>query len=276
MAPPTFSVELSLEDPFEAGELGVHNEPDEINRLLIQTNEHSSQAIFKTQLQRISYGHLSDNTPAALIVFQSHFHFTSRNRLKQATIRLALADTVEHTDPQKAPRIIKIAPLWQQGKPAEQTTSSAASLGVAAGDPPFPLITLRKDVVSERHQTRHAETKGMIVSHHPRNHPKILNRAIWNIEENSVQQVGIPPFFRGAVLVRYERAFQMAMQVDVVQGFVNSTLEFFRKSGRVKDDPVRFAPGKSYPPDAGSGGDFETIDLEELIELPVPGAMLGI
>jgi hypothetical protein len=278
MPPPTLSIELSLEDTFEPTELGVHNELNEINSLLIQTNETTSQAIFKTELQQISYGHLSDKTPAALIVFRSHFHFTSRNRLKRANIRLALADTLEPTNPEKAPRIIKIAPLWQQGKPAEQTTSSTASLGAAVGDPRVALINLRRDVVSERHQVRHAEIRGVIASHHPRKHPKILNRAVWNIEENTVQQVGIPPFFRGAVLVRYEpeRAFQMAMQVDVVQGFVNSALEFLRKSGRVKDDPVCFTPGKLHPPDAGSGGDFEKIELEELIELPGPSAILGI
>lgn len=272
MIPPEFSIELCLQDPFEATELGVHNEPNEINRLLIQTDERTSQAIFKTELQQISYSRLHDNTPVALIVFQSQFHFTSRNRIKRAVIRLALTDTHSPTDPEKAPRVVKIAPLWQQGNPAEQTTSSMTSRGASIGASSFMVINHSSNTTCERHQTHHAEIKGVIASYHTRKHPSILNRANWSIEENDIQQVGIPPFFRAAILVRYERAFQMTVEVDVVQGFADSVLQFLRKSG-VRDDPVCFSPGQSYPADAE---DFMDIELEELIELPVPRAIPGI
>jgi len=76
--------------------------------------------------------------------------------------------------------------------------------------------------------------------------------------------------------VRYERPFQMEVEVDVVQGFANSILQFLRKSGRARDDPVNFNPEKSYPADARNEEDFGRIELEELIELPVPKAIPGI
>src|SRR5262245_56447376 len=64
--PPTLTLELHLQDSFQTAELGIRNDVNEISRLLIQT-EFTSQAIFKTKLQRISYGYLPDGSPAALI-----------------------------------------------------------------------------------------------------------------------------------------------------------------------------------------------------------------
>jgi hypothetical protein len=149
-------------------------------------------------------------------------------------------------------------------------------LGASFNVPPsFAICGCGGSVVNERPQTRHAQIKGIIASHHPRKNPSILNRVIWNVEENDVQQSGIPPFFRGAILVRYERPFQMSVEVNVVQGFAGLKLQFFRRSAREKDDPVCFNPGKQYPPDAKKEEDFGNIDLENEVQLFVPGEILA-
>jgi len=176
MALPTFQIDLDLEDdPFQAAELDVHNEPNEINRLLIQTAKTASQAIFKTELQQISYGDLADSTTAALMVFQSQFLLTSRNCINRTTIRLAFADIGAPKDPQLAPRIVKIPPLWYQARPAEQRISYTNSFGLSIND---PLSVMARNVTNERTQTRNAQIKVIIASHHTRKHPSILNRAI--------------------------------------------------------------------------------------------------
>lgn len=223
---PSLSLELSIENPLEAGELSVRNEPEEINRLLIQTEEYSSRTFVKTQLEQVSYGRYHGKE-AALIVFSSQFFYPGRNRVKGGAISVLLSDATTPKDPKQAPTIVRIAPIWVKGQETTQNVSSGVSSEIQFGHQSAGVgLTSKIENMTEKQQARSVQIKGFIASFHARKHPTVMNRVRWSIEESAADKAGIPLFFRGAMLVQCERAFEMTLEMELRQGFRGLAYDF--------------------------------------------------
>lgn len=267
-------LKLQLSD-IEDGELaGDANgtSPNEIRNLLLQTDEYASGVLFKTELQQVSYGSY-DGRPAAFIVFQSQFHYSGRNRIRAATIKVSLADAAQPVEPTCSPQVEKFAPQWRRARDTLICSEDSSSSGwptmlQASSGPRLHRVT----------HSRPAEIKGYRAPHHHRRHPNVMNRVLWSVEEDDADRQGIPPFFRGAMVVitldenSSIRPFLMSVQVDITQCFRGTVINFFRKSDNHMR-PVRFAPDIHFRDAAILDSDFTVLNLEDWIGLPRPGLL---
>ncbi|KAK2879401.1 hypothetical protein FQN49_000919 [Arthroderma sp. PD_2] len=278
-----FSIDLELIDPFEAGELNGSDgaaSPNEIHQLLLQTDEYASGVLYKTELQQLSYG-TYNGRPAVFVAFQSQFHYSGRNRIRAANIKVSLSDAAQPTDPTVAPQVENIAPIWSKGKETAQKHSAATATGVSFGPPGAPRVMVGPQWTSSlvREQTRSTKVKGYIAPHHPRRHPNILNRVLWSVEENDADRDGIPPFFRAAMIVTTPHqvadtgSFLMTVEVEVTQQFYGTVISFFRKS-RKDARSVKFTPSMSFRGNVDIAKEFELLNLDEWVISPRPGVVV--
>lgn len=282
------TLDLILDDIFDAGELAVDEDyassPDNIHRHLLQTNEYASRLFYKSELHQVSYGHYGGQ-PAAFIAFQSQFHYFGRNRISGAAIKLSLVDAAQPSSPAAAPRIAKIAPLWAKGKEATRCLSASTQQAISLGSAGLlPQLHLGQEQGMTSNQTRTAEVRGYIAPHHPRRHPDVMNRILWNVAENEANLNGLPPFFKGAMIVvapspmRQDggqeaessmRPFLMHMQVEVTQRFLGTGISFTRR-GPKDAEPVRFAPTMRFDGNNETADDLGLLKLEDWIKTPQP------
>lgn len=271
--PKEIILDLELQNAVE-DELAIHNDQEEINRQLIQVNELNSRVMIRTTLETIAYGTFKTK-PAALVVFQSQFLHSTSYRIKFAIIRLSFSDSAKPTDMSQAPRIVSLFPMHARGPESFQTETVKNTVGanvdlgrIVVGASAGAMAN--REYATSGDRRRFTEINGIITTT-KRKFPRAENRALWTIDENVVAQDGVPRFFGGAVILEYDRPFQMEIEVEVRQSVPNGRafekiVEVVRKSKRGNDDPVMFVPRQPY---SSSGkplsDDFDGLSLKDII-----------
>ncbi|KAL7896113.1 hypothetical protein HDV63DRAFT_414474 [Trichoderma sp. SZMC 28014] len=208
-------------------------------KLLIDSGEKKQ---VKAKLVRVIPGTFDEGSdPAALLVFEFHFHMPSGRRFKHSLITVTFED--EDGPSGLDPEVHRISP---EGRYA------------------LDKVTISKDVSHAIDATVNGgvDFAGMELGYHWKMHQKVENEhsgtlrglsrrlktygeetsAIWEIEEDPVAKEGIPTFLRTAIVLRLDDGsgrFHFTVEIETRE---NKLLFFGSKSSSRMVDPFNIDP----------------------------------
>lgn len=196
----------------------------------------------KAKLVRVIPGTFDeDGDPAALLVFEFHFHMPSRRRFKHTLITVTFED--EKGASILDPEVYRISPEGRyaldkvtDSKDVSYAVDAAVNGGVLGASAELGYHWKMDRNIEKEHSgtlrglSRRFKTYGEETS------------AVWEIEEDPIKEEGIPTFLRTAVILRLDDEsdrFQFTVEIETRE----SKLFFGSRSSSRKIDPFSVDPG---------------------------------
>jgi hypothetical protein len=269
-----------LPDHSEGLQLGSEPEDKEaiLNAETLAEKYFAAGASIRCDLFHVKYGKYKGKA-AGLIVFQANFDFPAKDsRIKRATIEVSFSQGGPQA--KEPTKILHYSP--DLARSAKITSVSIRRTLDVNGkvNTPSPADSLEAGLSRSKEETftrdYYREITSTLMSHsttrRTRKDRQCKNTVLWRISEDEFQKKGVPPRFRGAIIVQLpdpDRPFYAQLTLKSTQACEVRQLvkSFFQTFGQDEDVPLCFNSQFSFEAE-GLPDNLEDVDLEQLLALP--------
>ncbi|KAH9241118.1 hypothetical protein K456DRAFT_1920905 [Colletotrichum gloeosporioides 23] len=268
---------ISLVPESDSGSFHLPDRPDEaVQQNLINTSNQSSALSMKIKIAEVYHGHMihDDKTfESSLILFEMWFLSSEQaRRYRSISVTLEFLDQAGHS--RRHPTIAAMAPQkmhWLNETTYERTTRYGSNITAQFG---MNIANAGTSAHWEAEATKPVHFKATLTGRatSSRNHYATENAAIWTMEENRDEKIGVPSYLQTAVFLRrgssnpFSVRLQVRSDVDIVSG-LRRTMPFTTDVAKILDDAT-FDPHNTQTNGSKTTG-VETSALDHMERLPV-------
>ena len=252
---------------------------DETNASTLAVEYLAAGSSIRCALLHVKYGKYNGEA-AGLIIFETNFDFPAQD---SRTRRAAIEVSFSLKEPEKAtplPKILHHSPLLAQSLTPTSVSVRRTGDAKLSGHTPSPADVVELEVGRSKEESFTRDYYSKITSRamphsDTRKGRQCINTVLWRISENEAQKSGVPPIFRGAIVVqlpdgdKFDGLFYAQFKLHSTQACRLRQMQksFTQYFGRDKNGPVRFDSRVNLQAD-GLSDSLEDIDLDQLLALP--------